>query len=780
MAYLNHHVSIVTVTFFMAMNLLFGTASPKAINPDTITFSIPDITDESGGVFCVPVEVSNFNDVVILQFGILYDPAVLQYQRMNATGIPDISIGSTEADQGKLRLLWVDSQLESMDLVDGSSIVEICFIARVQERQTTRIAVSDVPLMILAQNSDLEDIPYKIVGGDIIVSNKSNCVAEPTCLQSISLAYADDLVITPDLLMDNFGSFLECYGLSESQVKLVDLDEVDPTLRDSIALDCNNLRSRMTISIVIEETNDFFHREICQTTVNIDIPSSIDQCIATTLSCSSPTICHDITINVDDHRTFIPYSELVTVIDESCNTINGIYQSNFRTVGIEEFDETLNGIKSISGVMINCPQYQEVLPVEIRGLLNFTNGSSSLVKICTSFVTMIYGDDFCESLPDEIGIFIANKKPTLLSLNNIALHTETYVSYRFNSSELIDGINKISVTSNNPNMNGLSTFDLVLAFRGMTQNDLTPKQAIAADVDLSGGVSTRDLSIMRKVILGINQPEHIGKKFIVDANDALEEFDPYNFDNDYLNYQFNRDSFDPYTGIMLDVHTYGDLNESAVKYRNKNNVLDEVTQMIINNKYLDKGRPYTVPITISNPNDILSFTANISANDALISRINHDYDDSILEYHMMTSKDINMLFFNPEGQGNVIFELVLTPLKDGYLNEFISIGDLQTPEVVSAALHASSLTLHWSEKAVATDELSIYPSPAVHDINLDLPEMFVGGFIELYSIDGRQVFRQDINAQQTKIDLSEINIRGVIIVKVQNGSENMFKKIYVE
>ena len=76
-----------------------------------VGLSMPVLNNLTEGQFVsVPVTVTNFNDIVSVQFVILWDPAVLSFESVGGFNVPDLDIldfGLDQVQDGILRFAWV-------------------------------------------------------------------------------------------------------------------------------------------------------------------------------------------------------------------------------------------------------------------------------------------------------------------------------------------------------------------------------------------------------------------------------------------------------------------------------------------------------------------------------------------------------------------------------------------------------------------------------------------------------------------------------------------------
>ena len=142
--------NITSLTIIMALQSLV------AQDLDKVTFITPQVHATSGSQICVPLSVANFDEVIAVQFGIKFNPTILEFSHAKRGDLPDMQFGTSQAVQGELRALWVDPESLSSGVQDGSTIAELCFNVIGEIRESTIINISE-----------LDNLPLELVTGDL-------------------------------------------------------------------------------------------------------------------------------------------------------------------------------------------------------------------------------------------------------------------------------------------------------------------------------------------------------------------------------------------------------------------------------------------------------------------------------------------------------------------------------------------------------------------------------------------------------------------------------------
>ena len=101
-----------------------------------------------GDQACLPVEVSNFRDLIGFQFTVRFDSASLKFETLRNFGLPGYGSGNFGvrfAERGYLSTLWTENNLQGVTRPDGTPIVEICFTNLMGKGQRTEVKFQDGP-----------------------------------------------------------------------------------------------------------------------------------------------------------------------------------------------------------------------------------------------------------------------------------------------------------------------------------------------------------------------------------------------------------------------------------------------------------------------------------------------------------------------------------------------------------------------------------------------------------------------------------------------------------
>lgn len=226
------------------------------------------------------------------------------------------------------------------------------------------------------------------------------------------------------------------------------------------------------------------------------------------------------------------------------------------------------------------------------------------------------------------------EKVIIKETNNPAMTSLTSATGKFELSNLAFGKNyKLQPGKNDDLLNGLSTMDLILIQKfilGIIQLK-SPYQQIAADIDRSGSVTTFDLIKLRKLILG--KDTDLGS-----LNNSWRFIDAdYVFPTGIspLKAPFpEAKSLDDFKSKYAEAHfigiKVGDLNSSATPnsliVQNPRSTFGEL-QLLIPNRKFTYGEEFTVEINADSQEDVAGFQFTFDFDERILELIDYSAGD---------------------------------------------------------------------------------------------------------------------------------------------------------
>ncbi|MDQ3016344.1 MAG: cohesin domain-containing protein, partial [Bacteroidota bacterium] len=117
------------------------------------------VVGSCGSTTCIQFTVENFTDVGAIEFSLAYNPAVLQFDRIqNFASLLAFGTGNTNLQApGNIRIVWFNGNAQNESLPDGTVLFEVCFdvIGTGGQSSTITFGTSPNPMF-----SDIDGNPY--------------------------------------------------------------------------------------------------------------------------------------------------------------------------------------------------------------------------------------------------------------------------------------------------------------------------------------------------------------------------------------------------------------------------------------------------------------------------------------------------------------------------------------------------------------------------------------------------------------------------------------------
>jgi thiol-disulfide isomerase/thioredoxin len=293
----------------------------------------------------------------------------------------------------------------------------------------------------------------------------------------------------------------------------------------------------------------------------------------------------------------------------------------------------------------------------------------------------------------------------------------------------------ITPVKNSDPLSGLSTFDLVKIASHILdlQPFANPWQAIAADMNCSGTVTTFDIVEGRKVILGINN----GFSGCGGAT--------WKFVSDTMGMASNGACFD-FRGVKI-----GDITGA---YFAPNDIDDrDRSPLLCQNRWVEKGKSYTIPVFSGREMKLagLQLAMGIDPGALRITGIRSDvlpgFDESAYNMERQNSKAFVPLSWIGAGapvdltSGENLLIVEVEALKDVFLADVLDLDPALKAEAYGRAGERLPLELRWSEMPFqGLKNYSISPNPANGRFFVSLEAERAGGvLLQLLDMQGKTV-----------------------------------------
>ncbi|MBK9733534.1 MAG: T9SS type A sorting domain-containing protein [Saprospiraceae bacterium] len=161
------NLTLTTIIFLLPLAGLFAQSCP-----DTVKFSMQYSFD--GPDLIVDLQVTNFQDIIGMQFGINYDDDVLTFESASST-IAGFNNGSySDIPNGNIRVVWLSSNGQGQNIPDLGTLMQLRFTTK-QVSASSTIQVSDKNLPFEVINSAASILC--VSGNEIIIQTNPGQVS---------------------------------------------------------------------------------------------------------------------------------------------------------------------------------------------------------------------------------------------------------------------------------------------------------------------------------------------------------------------------------------------------------------------------------------------------------------------------------------------------------------------------------------------------------------------------------------------------------------------------
>ncbi len=368
---------------------------------------------------------------------------------------------------------------------------------------------------------------------------------------------------------------------------------------------------------------------------------------------------------------------------------------------------------------------------------------------------------------------------------------------------VLDKLNKgfdytVSLSDNSQVLNGVSTLDLVMIQRHILELELlqTAEQVIAADADNSGRISASDLTVIRKLILGVTTQFPNGQqswRFITAGQTFADKKDPFPFKETYTYNSLTESKVEQnFVGIKIgDVNNTVDidLTNSSTETR-ANNAL-----MLTSDVQRSDNGIISVDVLASEFTELAGyqFTMEFNAEAYELADIVYALPGMSESNFGMNRMDAGIITTswhkeNPIALAKdaVLFTLKFKSKTPSTSSDIVKISSKVTPAVAfDQELKAKDIRL--IQRSVATDSYVLMqnrPNPfqASTQIEFVLPQA-ADAVITITDITGKVVksiqgfYNKGVNA--VMISSEDIGTTGVFMYKIDSGSFTDTKKMII-
>ena len=356
--------------------------------------------------------------------------------------------------------------------------------------------------------------------------------------------------------------------------------------------------------------------------------------------------------------------------------------------------------------------------------------------------------------------------------------------YTIDPADVVSGMNEVVIEAD-PMLsviNGVSTLDLVLLYKGLTFGFEDNFQIIASDFDGDLVVSTKDIITLRRYILGIENTDILRNFRIVEEDyNFPADFSPYNLGADFRSFTFN-DSDLGNGDLKVVVIKSGDLNDSAFFAPEDPHVSRDASVLSYQDVEFQAGDVRTINMEFNSNTNFQAATFELQGEGIEILSIS-DYGAELMFNNK--SEEVSLSYFSDHPDDSFSFAVEVKATADGKLSEMLSLNSEFLKEVVDFDLNVGDISLSAngvSGSIEITDDLfTISPNPVAEVLNISFDKDLSASeiLIELISLDGKTHHSYTTTGSQFSIDVTALETAGLHMVRVTKDGKTKVEKVMI-
>ncbi len=164
------------------------------------------VTGACGATSCIQFTVDNFITVGAMEFSLVYDPAVLQFNRFQNFGpLPAFGEGNTNLlSPGTLRVVWFNGNAQNDTLPNGTTLFEICFDVIGTGGQSSDITLGTNPPVMI---SDIDGNLHNVVIQPAVIT--AQCALQGFALLADTACTTPNGITCIDVSVNDFNDIVE-------------------------------------------------------------------------------------------------------------------------------------------------------------------------------------------------------------------------------------------------------------------------------------------------------------------------------------------------------------------------------------------------------------------------------------------------------------------------------------------------------------------------------------------------------------------------------------------
>ncbi len=354
----------------------------------------------------------------------------------------------------------------------------------------------------------------------------------------------------------------------------------------------------------------------------------------------------------------------------------------------------------------------------------------------------------------------------------------------------------ISASKTDDYTNGVSTLDLVLIQRhilGLTKLD-SPEKLLAADVNKDGKVTASDLVELRKLILSLSTKLSNNDSwiFVPKSYTYADANNPWNAARS-ITVTTTGDAVSglDFTGIKV-----GDVNNDAVAATGvaSDSRSSKVLKFVAEDKTVNAGEIVTIDVTANNFNEVFGYQFTAKMNGMELMEVKSGaitVDES--NYGVPTAGTMTMSWSSEKAvnaaEGEVLFTVVMKATENGRLSNMMSVGSdvTRSESYAGSEMETNRLDLSFRTNESEVAGYALYqnePNPFKTNtvVNFNMPTAGEATFT-VTDVTGKLVHTRKVNAvkgmNKVEFNRTDVPVSGVVYYTIESGDFTATKAMIV-
>lgn len=388
-------------------------------------------------------------------------------------------------------------------------------------------------------------------------------------------------------------------------------------------------------------------------------------------------------------------------------------------------------------------------------------------------------------VPIEIVILnwdeLALQFPNLALNDNILSRTDSGI-FTFDSDDLLVGQNKLSAVPDLNSLDGVSTLDLVLLYKGLSNREgLSPPMAISGDIDKSGSVTTKDLFHLRKTILGLENADNLGQPFLIRKTDMISEIDMFDFENNYDVYFFEHTELQDISRLEFELFQYGNLSEAESEFH-KSDEIPPIAEFAVVDKDISKDEVFDVSLQLEQQYSgrISGAGWKLSHPDLELINVSSSSSGTELMWNDVSDKESTFSYLPVKDQKTLNVKLTFKAKNAGQLSKLLLLDQTFQNERISETFQSSTLELAFSNLVQTKNEIKVFPNPTSEKLYLMKSNVSSNYEVLIYNNLGQLVLADRLVNTSLELHLDHVQSGQLLLVHFINEEEHIIKKVFTK